>query len=176
MKQIIKSSRDSLAAQHKKAIKDEDDLDDDEATAPESPEASLFQLDEDSVNSLDSVVTEAETWLTQKIAAQEKLDPWEEPVLLLTEIERKASQVQLALQKAFLDQTKKTKPKTSTSATTTSTSSTSTETPTVTTEEKPLHTEVEDDDFEEADTTTETITSTIIVEAASTEERKHEEL
>ena len=175
MKQIIKSSRDSLAAQQKKAIKDEDDLDDDETTAPESPEASLFQLDEKSVNTLDSVVMEVETWLTQKSAAQEKLDLWEEPVLLLTEIERKASQVQLALQKAFLDQTKKTKPKTSTSATTTSTSSTSTETPTVTTEEKPLYTEVEDD-VEEAETTTETITSTIIVETASTEERKHEEL
>ena len=150
MKEILQSSREALAIQQKKASKDEDDLDDDEATATASPGAPLFQLDEKSVNSLDSVVTEVENWLKEKIAAQEKLELWEEPVLLLTEIERKTSQLQSALRKIFLDQTKqKTKSKTSTSTTNTSTKSTSSETPTVTAEEKPVHTEVEDGDFEE---------------------------
>lgn len=159
-------------------IKGEDDLDDDETTATASPSASLFQLDEKAITTLDSVVMEIETWLKERIAAQEKLNLWEEPVLLLTELERKGNQIQSALRKIFLDQTKtksKTKSSTSTVASTATAKPGETENASGGDSWEPMSSGVEDD-FEGTRTTTATVTSTIIEEAASKGDRKHEEL
>lgn len=111
-------------------------------------------------------MTEVETWLNEKIATQEKLNLWEEPVLLLTELERKGNQVQSTLRKIFLEQAKQ-KSKSSTSTATTTKHPES---------ETPVHSEVEEDS-EQASRNTETLTATIPeTEATSKAERKHEEL
>jgi hypothetical protein len=108
-----------LAPKNAKIQKDEDDLDDDDdEPATANPSTVLFHLDEKAIKTLDSVVEEVETWLTEKIAQQERLKLWEEPVLRLTDLEKKNNQIQSVLRKVFMDQTKtKTAPKSSTSTT-----------------------------------------------------------
>jgi hypothetical protein len=146
----------------------------------------MFQLGEMVVSKLDSIVSEVETWLNQKIAAQEKLELWEEPVLLPSELEKKGQLIQDAIRRAVRDASKP-KPKqksTTASSTSTNTSSEATvmsEAETAVTEtalpdamDDPVSIEAE----EITSTTTTTITSTIIVDEPepTSVEVKHEEL
>jgi hypothetical protein len=134
--------------------------------------------------------------LTEKLAAQKKLKLWEEPVLSLTDLEKKGNQLQNALRKLLLEQqqqqqqNKKTSSKRSSSKTTSSTSSSTTVLAETTTArvasesaEAPVYTEVVDEDeLEEIYTTTATVTA--IIEESEAEETetiggegiKHEEL
>ena len=193
-KELVKSSRDLIVSQLPKS-KNEDDLEDEEtdsASATASPTAALFAFDENSISTLESVVTEVETWLTKKLAAQEKLKLWEEPVLLLSDLEKKGNQIQSALRKLLQEQQKKTSSSAKKSASKTTSSSPSsttvlaeTTTASVAAEETdgPVYTEVVDDDeVQETYTTTETVTA--IIEESEAEETetagsggvKHEEL
>jgi hypothetical protein len=186
-KELVKSSRELLASTLPKSKTSEDDLEDDTVTATETPPALGFQFEEKSIAGLESLISEVETWLSEKIAVQEKLKLWEEPVLLLNEIEKKGTQIQNALRKMVMEQAKpKTKPKksstssssassTATASSKTTASASSSEAPIESVEtDKPLYTEVEED-IEETVTTT--VTSMVIEEAASsTGEIKHEEL
>ena len=153
----------------------------------------LFKLDETAIKTLDSVVEEVDSWLSEKLAAQQKLQLWEEPVLLLTDLEKKSNQIQSALRKIIMDSSKqKTKTTTATSKSTTSTTTHSAESAVPTTEK---YTEVNDEgeDEESTITTTATVTSTIVVDDTSSwsttatsssarpsvstkSEKKHEEL
>jgi hypothetical protein len=186
-KELVKSSRELFASTLPKSKTSEDDLEDETATTTETPPVLGFQFEEKSIAGLETLISEVETWLSEKIAAQEKLKLWEEPVLLLNEIEKKGTQIQNALRKMVMEQAKpKAKPKksstssSSTSSTTTASSETtgsasSSEASVESVEtDKPIYTEVEED-LEETVTTT--VTSMIIEEAASpTGEIKHEEL
>lgn len=173
-KEFLKTSREVLSSQSPPI--DQDNLDE-EPIPSTNPSTALFKLDEKAIETLDSVVEEVESWLTAKRAAQDKLQLWEEPVLLLTDLEKKNNQIQSALRKIIMDASKqKTK---STSATKKATTSTSTQS-VVPTEE--TYTEVNDD--ESTFTTTATVTSTIVVDDTSSSsttptsksEMKHEEL
>lgn len=183
----MKTSRELLAAPLPKPKNSEDDLEE-AATESEAPISMGFQFEEKAVSNLESLVSEVETWLSEKIAAQEKLKLWEEPVLLLTDIEKKGTQLQNAFRKMLMEQAKpKTKPKKSSTSTssasrttaasgTTSVSSANSDTASAESVEtgKPVYTEVEED-LEETVTTT--VTSMVIEEAASsTGEIRHEEL
>lgn len=135
-------------------------------------------------------MTEVETWLAEKIAAQEKLKLWEEPVLLLTDLEKKGNQIQNALRKLLLEQKAKTSSKKTSSKSTSSISSSTTVLAETTAPSKasesaeaPVYTEVKDEDeLEETYTTTATVTA--IIEESEAEETetagsggvKHEEL
>ena len=143
----------------------------------------IFQLGEMVVSKLDSIVSEVDTWLNQKIAAQEKLELWEKPVLLPSELEKKGQLIQDAIRRAVLDASKP-KPKqksTTASSAPTNTSSEATEMSeaetTVTETASPDA--MDDPEVEEiTSTTTTTITSTIIVDEPepTSVEVKHEEL
>jgi len=191
-KELVKSSRDFIASQLPKS-KSEDDLEDEEtetASAGATPSAALFTFDEKSISSLESVVTEVESWLSEKLAAQAKLNLWEEPVLLLSDLEKKGNQIQSALRRMLLEQQKQKTSSKKTSKTTSSASSSTTilaETSStgVVSEstETPVYTEVtEEDELEETYTTTATVTA--IIEELEAEETetvssggpKHEEL
>jgi hypothetical protein len=184
---LVKSSRELLASTFPKSKASEDDLEDETATAMETPSTLGFQFEEKSIAGLEILILEVETWLGEKIAAQVKLELWDEPVLLLNVIEMKGTQIHNALRKMVMEQAKpKAKPKKS-STSSSSTSSTATSSSDTTgsassseasvesvEKDKPLYTDVEED-LEETVTTT--VTSTIIEEAASsTGEIKHEEL
>jgi hypoxia up-regulated 1 len=188
-KELVQSSRDILASKNAKVPKDEDDLDDDdEESTATNPPPILFHLDEKSIKTLDSVVDEVETWLTEKIAQQEQLKLWEEPVLLLTDLEKRSNQIQSVLRKVFMDQAKtKTASKTSSTSSTAKSSSTteivSTKLPSDPTDapksEDPVYVEDEDmDDLDRTATAMPSATETTIenVEATPATGRKHEEL
>lgn len=190
-KELVKSSRDFIASQLPKS-KSEDDLEDEEtetASAGATPSAALFTFDEKSISSLESVVTEVESWLSEKLAAQAKLNLWEEPVLLLSDLEKKGNQIQSALRRMLLEQQKQKTSSKKTSKTTSSASSSTTvlaETSStgVVSEstETPVYTEVTEEDELETYTTTATVTA--IIEELEAEETetvssggpKHEEL
>ena len=122
----------------------------------------------------------------EKLAAQENLELWEEPTLLLTDLEKKSNQIQSALRRIILDSSKQ-KTKSTTSRTTTKMTS-STES---VLSPKPKE-YIGVDDEESTSTTTATVTSTIAVAdqsssisstigstmpaASPDSERKHEEL
>jgi 5S rRNA maturation endonuclease (ribonuclease M5) len=189
----VKSSRDFIASQLPKS-KSEDDLEDEETETTSdnaTPSAAPFTFDEKSISGLESVVTEVETWFSEKLAAQEKLNLWEEPVLLLTDLEKKGNQIQSALRKMLLEQQKKQKTSSKKTSKTTSRTESSTtvlaETATASvvleSVETPVYTEVgEEDELEETYTTTATVTATIEeseaeeTDTASREGIKHEEL
>jgi hypothetical protein len=156
---------------------------DDETTTTTTP-TPLFGLEEKSIVNLETLTTEIETWLKKKLAVQEKLALWDEPVLNLSDLEKKGDQIQAALRKILLQQAKaKTTSKKSSSSKTTSTTSTSASSETTPTtsaaaEETPVYSEVEDD-MDETITTTATVRSVIIEdepEATEGTEIKHEEL
>jgi hypoxia up-regulated 1 len=177
-KSLIKSSREIVSEVYPPK-NNEDDLDD-ETPAP-TPPASPFQLDEKSLSKLDQLASDVETWLKEKLAAQESLELWEEPVLLTSELEKKGTQIQAALRKALLDQAKpKPKSKTSSSSTSTATGSQTDSTATSSAAasnqtDTPVYSEV---DEEPEETVTTTITSTVIDDEAepTSGEIKHEEL
>lgn len=183
-KGLVRSSRDILASKNAKVPKDEDDLDDDNEESPSAnPSEILFHLDEKSIKTLDSVVEEVETWLTEKIAQQEQQKLWEEPVLLLTDLEKRSNQIQSILRKVFMDQarTETASRASSTSSTAKSSSTTeivSTERPSKPTDDpKPRDVEDEDkDDLGETTTPSMTEPKVVNVEATSVPEQKHDEL
>jgi len=175
-KSILAINRELLATRNTKKEKDAFDLEDEDDPVEHKlpPGAVQFLLNEKSLEALDAAVQEVETWLTEKIAAQEKLEDWDEPVLLLSDIERKNDHLQSVLKKIIRDQAKtatKTKSSPSTTATATAKPSASTEADT--------EGHVADDE-EQTDTTAETVTSTRIddvdAEETSQTNRKHEEL
>jgi len=187
-KQFLQTNRESLSSQSPPPI-EEDNLDDDEPT-PSTPPASLFQLDEKAIETLDSVVKEVDMWLTEKLGAQEKLQLWEEPVLLLTDLEKKSNQIQSALRKIIIDSAKQKTTKSTTASATGKTTMSSKESVSSSVPTPEVYIEVIDDEEEEEDsaiTTTATVTSTIIVDDTSSSsttttstsskaEKKHEEL
>jgi len=172
-KSILAINREFLATRMEKKEKDEFDLEDEDDPVESKfpPGAVQFLLDEKSLEKLDAAVREVESWLTEKIAAQEKLEDWEEPVLHLSDIERKNNHLQSVLKKIIHDQAKATAKTKSSSATATV---------------KPSASASADaegygaDDEKQTDATTETVTSTIIedmdAEETSKTNRKHEEL
>jgi hypothetical protein len=116
-KDLIKTSLDFAVSQSPDS-KNEDDLDD-EALKPVKP---VFEFDAKSIAALQSVVTEVEAWLFEKLAVQEKLKLWEEPALFLNDLEKQGNQVQTALRKLIMEQAKA---KISTKSTTSASSATS---------------------------------------------------
>lgn len=185
VKEIVKSSREHLAS---RLIKKEDNLEGEPDS--ESLSALLNQFDENATTTLETVVTEVEIWLKEKITKQEELKLWEEPVLLVEDVERKGLQIQETLRKILLQQAKsKGGPKTS-SKTTSSTSSKTQmasvaesveTTSTASTTGPPMEERLEpdlDDDIDETLTTT--TTSTIMIERdpepTTMAEIRHEEL
>ena len=168
-KELIKTSRDLATSQSAK-LDNEDDLDDDPAT----PSPPLFQFDEKSLLTLETSVSEVERWLTEKIAAQGKLNLWEDPILRSTDLERKGNQLQNALRKILLEQQTKAKSKsknmTSTSTRTSPSVSSSPGTSSEGIVEMPVYSEVQNEEMTtHADIPTET--STIL----DTEKEKHGE-
>lgn len=167
-KGILELNREHLASKVGKKEKDKFDLEDDEDGESKLPPGTVqFLLDEQSIETLQGAVEEVETWLREKSAAQEELEDWEEPVLLLSEIERKSNHLQSVLRKIVMEQIK-------TANKTKSSSSTPTPTATASASKKAEET------VEEEGTTTVTETATIIetVDAEETgpTDRKHEEL
>jgi hypothetical protein len=174
-KAVLKASREIL--EPPKPKNNDDDLDD-EIPMP-TPSSSLFQLDDKSFQKLDSLTSEVETWLNDKLAIQAKLKDWEEPILLPSDLEKKSQDLQNMLRKILLEQSKP-KPKSKTSSSKTSTGKASGETETATSSAAadsetggPVYSDVEED----VETVTTTITSTIIEEPEPTAgEINHEEL
>jgi hypothetical protein len=178
-KSVIKASKEIM--EPPKPKNDDDDLDD-EAPTP-TPPSTLFQLDDESIQKLDSITSEVETWLKDKLAIQAKLKDWEEPVLLPSDLEKKSQDFQNTLRKVLLEQSKpKPKPKSKTSTSSKmSTGTESAETGTATSsaaEESQTGNPVYSDVEEDVETVTTTITSTIIEEEPEPTggEIKHEEL
>jgi len=158
-----------LASKNVEKEKGEIDLEDEDGESKLPP--GTIQLDEKSIETLQGAVEEVETWLLEKSAAQEKLEDWEEPVLLLSELERKNIHLQTVLRKIVMDQAKtasKPKSSSSTSSSTTTVSATST-----------ASKEAEVTVAEEGTTTiteTATIIETVDAEETGSTDRKHEEL
>jgi hypothetical protein len=191
-KELVKTSREMAASQAPEPKLEEDELEDEPSAAP-SPSISAFHIDESLLTNLENVVSEVETWLKDKTTAQEKLKLWQEPVLLVADLQRKGDQIQAALRKLLLEQSKpRTKSKTTSSISTSSTSSPSesvasladestTLSASISTaspaEEVPLYTEVSEDS-DTIYTTTATVTSIIIEDEpeATTGSILHEEL
>jgi hypoxia up-regulated 1 len=165
-KSLLEVNREYLASKNRKKEKDKFDLEDEEDSELKLPPGAIqFLLDEKSIETLQGAVDEVESWLHETSAAQEELDDWEEPVLLLSEIERKSNHLQSVLRKIVMEKAKTAnKPKSS--------SSTPTATATASASKKAEET------VEEEGTTTGTAT---IIETGDAEEtgstdRKHEEL
>ena len=170
-KSILQLNREYLASKNVEKEKGEIDLEDEDGESKLPPGTIQFLLDEKSIETLQGAVEEVETWLLEKSAAQEKLEDWEEPVLLLSELERKNIHLQTVLRKIVMDQAKtasKPKSSSSTSSSTTTVSATST-----------ASKEAEVTVAEEGTTTiteTATIIETVDAEETGSTDRKHEEL
>jgi hypothetical protein len=165
-KDLIKTNRDFAAP----ATRDEDDLDDE----PPVPVRPIFVFDPQSLESLDAIVTEVENWFSEKLAAQEKLQLWEEPVLRLRDLEMKSNRVQIAIRKIVLEQAKA---KTSSKKASTFTSSSSAVVSEATAEERLTVTKVVDE--RTADTISvpdETASSNVESETGTSGKGIHEEL
>jgi len=168
-KSILAINRELRATRNAKKEKDEFDLEDEDDRVENNlpPGAVQFLLNEKSLETLDAAVQDVETWLTEKLAAQEKLEDWDEPVLLLSDIDRKNNHLQSVLKKLIRDQAKtatKTKSSSSTTATATAKPSASTE--------ADMEGHVAED--EQRDATT--IIEDVDAEETSKTNRKHEEL
>ena len=168
-KSILAINRELRATRNAKKEKDEFDLEDEDDRVENNlpPGAVQFLLNEKSLETLDAAVQDVETWLTEKLAAQEKLEDWDEPVLLLSDIDRKNNHLQSVLKKLIRDQAKtatKTKSSSSTTATATAKPSASTE----------ADMEVHVAEDEQRDATT--IIEDVDAEETSKTNRKHEEL
>jgi len=167
---------------------DEDDLEDDESKASSSSASiGLPQIDPKSLEPLERLVAETEKWLKEKLAQQEKLELWETPVLVVSDLQQKADSLQAGINKLLREMmNSKTKSKTSSSkkaSSSTTSSSTSTSSSDALPTESVKSETVEDMEVEleeeDSSTTTETITSTIVVDTTaspSSESIKHEEL
>lgn len=180
-KEFVKLRRELVVtSQPIEKVVDDDDLDDEINTSTTSVSVPL-QFDEDTLSTLESAVTQVERWLMEKVGEQEKRELWEEPILLLSDIERKIEEVQAVFRKILLRKSKPLHkaPQTSTSRATTASTAPSGETST-----SSLPTETEDsadettskaaDGFVGEETVTTTITSTIL--ETQTPPVKHEEL
>jgi len=150
---------------------DEDNLEDDESAASPSAAIDLLDIDPKSLEPLEKLVDETEKWLKEKLAQQEKLELWETPVLLASDIQQKADGLQAGINKLLREMmSAKTKSK-STSTKKESSSTTSSATSMSASDALPTESvtseNVEDGEVElEGDfsTTTKTITSTVVVE------------
>ena len=187
----MRTSRDFVASKVSESKVDEDELEDETSAIP-SPSIPEFHIDESLLKSVETVVTDVEAWLKEKIGAQENLELSQDPVLLVSDLQRKGDQIQSALRRMLLEQSKpKTKPKKTTSTSTSSTSeandSSSTNTPAQSStassststepDEALVYTEVQDES-ETTYTSTATVTSIIIEDGPETTTASivHEEL
>ena len=84
------------------SVKETDDLDDDpyssttSAAEPEETEELFkpYEYSQDDLTSLTKVRETVQTWLDKKLAAQDKLGPYDDPAVLVSELEAKSKEVQ----------------------------------------------------------------------------------
>ncbi|KAK4504832.1 hypothetical protein PRZ48_002794 [Zasmidium cellare] len=93
---------------------DPDDLEEPETTtkaAPKSSAAPTNPYDSIDLVGIQEIYTSVSTWFTEKLAEQDKLKPYEDPVLLVKEIEKKSNEIQQSLQDLVEKAAKASKPK-----------------------------------------------------------------
>lgn len=65
-----------------------------------------YEYTQEDLSSIEKVYDTASSWLEQKLAAQEKLSPYEDPAVLVAEVEAKAKQVGAAVSDVIMKQIK----------------------------------------------------------------------
>ncbi|KAI5368228.1 putative Heat shock protein 70 family [Septoria linicola] len=98
-KASLTASSSSTTSAPTAASSDVDDLEEPDTSSAPEPEASkepspLLNLDMTSIN---SVYDEITTWLSEKVAEQGKLKPFEDPVLLVKDLERRSTELKDAV-------------------------------------------------------------------------------
>jgi hypothetical protein len=181
LQKIILSAKELIEAnrQLKTSETVQDELEGAETPTP-SPSLSLFEFDEKSIEQIESIVQEVETWLKETIKEQNELELWEEPVLFPSDLDNKGAQIQSIIRRVLLGQRKaQEKSKASAKSASQSTSVTEDAETTSTESAAPEETADEDEipnmDEENKPTTTEEPLS-VETESASAQQPRHEEL
>lgn len=100
---------------------DPDDLEEPDTTtaAPKSSASATNPYDSIDLVAVQDMYTSVSTWFTDKLAEQEKLKPDEDPVLLVEDIEKRATEIQQSLQDLLSKAARASKPKPTTKPKTT---------------------------------------------------------
>lgn len=104
----------SAASSAASSVVDDDDLEDEpyssssraDATETEAPLPKQYEYTAEDLASIETIYNSVTSWLEDKLAAQKKLSPYDDPAFLVSELEAKAKQVGVAVSDVVMKQIK----------------------------------------------------------------------